>query len=162
VCNGERPSRNQVGLFECIRSRGGHAAHWEIASIRRTLARVIDYPSKIFGEGWLNLWRWLTSYKEHDRGIVLLGENVVYVNPEHSEVIGPFSLSPEGALVSRDPTFIFHDVRLIKFDISSRRYGFLETDFLPTGKPFIADLREAILRRLRILHRSHQFDWLSR
>ena len=154
--------RHHVGLFTCIRSKGQHNAHWEVASALRSLARVIDYPSKTFGPHFFNLWKWLTTYRDSDHCNILLGDGTVYVGRGASEIVGPFSLGADGTLVSNSPVFTFDDVTTARVEIASRPYSFVDGEFLPTGKPLILDPREAILRRLKFVHRKNQFSWLSR
>jgi hypothetical protein len=158
----ERLSRHQVGLFECIRSKGQHNAHWEVDSTLRTLARVLDYPSKTAGNELLNLWKWAISHRERDHCSILLGENVVYVNRGGSAIVGPFSIGAEGALVLSNATFSFENIAIARIEIANRRYGFVDVEQLPTGRPLILDPREAFLRRLKLIHRKNQFGWLSR
>ena len=161
ACENQHPQRYQVGLFTCVRSKPGESAEWMVEETSRRLARVIDCPSDVSRERQINFWCWLNAHQEKRSCNILLGDSTAYVRRGKRELVGPFSLTKEGKLSPHD-TFVFDDVEVASVNIAGHRYGFIDLDLLPKGKPIVLDPREAILRRLKSVYRSSYFDWLSR
>jgi hypothetical protein len=161
ACENQNPQRNQVGLFNCVESPGQKAG-WKVSSTLRQLAKVIDCPIWDHKPEQLAFWEWLIGYKDSVPCNILLSQGIVYVRRGKRELVGPFVTSPDLKLVPRDQTFLFEGVDIIGVDISGRRYGLIDSELLPKGKPLLLDPREAIHRRLKLLNRTGHVEWLSR
>jgi hypothetical protein len=161
ACENQHPRLHQVGLFNCIRSTPGESAEWMVQTTSRRLVSVIECPWELKAQ-FRNLWRWIEGHEEKKPCSILLGESVVYVRTGTSELLGPFSLSEQGKLAARASTFVFKDAEVANVKVAGNRYAFVDVDLLPKGEPIILDPREAILRRLKVIHRSQRFTWLSR
>ena len=161
ACENQHPQRNQVGFFECVESVGQRAA-WKVTSTLRQLAKVVDWPGCESRPEQLAFWEWVVGYREAMPCNILLSQGIVYVRRGRRELVGPFSTLPEGKLVPRQQTFLYEGLEIVGVDIGAQRYGFIDTEFLPKGKPLLLDPREAIHRRLKLLNRTGQLEWLSR
>ncbi|HEU5070872.1 MAG TPA: hypothetical protein VFV96_10745 [Verrucomicrobiae bacterium] len=161
ACENQHPLRNQVGLFNCVESPGQSAA-WKVNTTSKHLAKVVDYPAWESKPGHLAFWEWLAGYKESLPCNILLSQGIAYVRRGKRELIGPFAATSEGRLSPREQTFIFDGVDIVQTEISGRKYGFIDTESLPKGKPILLDPKEAIHRRLKILSRTGHLEWLSR
>ena len=161
ACDNQHPQLNQVGLFECMESPG-QSASWRVTSTLRHLAKVVDCPVLERKPDQLAFWEWLLAYREATPGNILLSQGIVYVRRGRRELVGPFTALPDGKLVPREQTFLFEGVDAVVVEVAGRRYGFIDAQLLPKGKPLLLDPREAIHRRLKLVNRTGQLEWLSR
>jgi hypothetical protein len=132
-----------------------------VQTTSRRLVSVIDCPWELKAQ-FGNFWRWLHGHEEKKPCSILLGESIVYVRTGKNELVGPFSFSEQSKLIARGSTFVFKDVEVANLKVAGIRHCFVDADLLPKGEPIILDPREAILRRLKVIHRSQRFTWLSR
>ena len=161
ACENQHLQMHQIGLFNCVESPGQSAA-WKVTSTSRHLAKVIDYPNWSENPDQLALWKWLNCFKDSEPCNILLSQGIVYVRRGKRELIGPFSASLEGKLVSREQTLLFEGLETISIDVGAREYCLIDTELLPKGKPIVLDPTEAIHRRLKHVYKTSHLDWLSR
>jgi len=160
-CENQHPQRNQVGLFNCVESPG-QTAVWRVDSTSRHLAKVIECTTWDRKPDHLAFLDWIGNFKEISSCSILLGQGLVYVRRGKRQLVGPFTLSPEGRLIQREHTSLFEDVEVVSIEVSGRKWGFIDADLLPKGKPIILDPREAVRRRLKLLSKTGHLDWFSR
>jgi hypothetical protein len=162
ACDNKHPEKSQVGLFNCVESPG-QSAKWKVDSTSRHLARVIECPGWDSKPDPLTFWGWLGGHKDTTPCNILLSQGIVYVRRgKHGGLVGPFGIAPDGKLVVRDHTYLFEGIEIFSVEISTRRYGLIDTELLKNGRPIVVDPKEAIQRRLKLVNRNGGIDWLSR
>lgn len=162
ACENKHPERNQVGLFNCVESPG-QTAKWAVDTTSRYLAKVIDCPVWDTKPDHLAFWEWHIGYKDTGPCNILLSQGIVYVRRgKRGGLVGPFGISQEGKLITRDHTYLHEGIEAFSVEIAGRRYEFVDTELLPKGKQIVADPKEAIQRRLKLVSRTGGVDWLSR
>ena len=161
ACEGQHLVPNQVGLFTCVPSLG-EKAEWKVRNTSRHLAQIIVCPTWEQNKQHLAFWEWLTTHKDNAACNILLGGGAVFIRRGKSELVGPFQFTPEGGIAARKQIQCFRGIETLKLDVSGRPCEFIDTEVLTQGQPLIVDPREAIHRRLKLVHDTSHLEWLSR
>jgi hypothetical protein len=161
ACEGQPPQRQQLGLFVCVPSPG-EKAEWKVRNTSKHLVNVIPCPVWDRDPSPLSFWQWLSSYKNGTGCKILLGDGTVFVRRGPRQLVGPFNVSPEGKLICRDQMTAFDDAQPIVIDVAGRTCELIDTELLQKSRPIVIDPQEAIRRRLKLVSRVANMEWLSR